>query len=216
MSVEDEVLDGEVVVSPWERQPDEPSPAWQAFQTYRDLAPPRSQRAVRERLGVTSAAVSQWSKNYGWSERILAWDREQDRLLRVTQLEQTAEMAARQAREAGDLQSALLAPARAFLERLHAATEAGEDAFEGFTLRELMTATQKAASLWVGVAQFERLSRGLSTQNVGGHDGGPISVEHARAEIENLGRREVEQYLLGIEDGAKMTENRPEAVVVRS
>ena len=210
MSVEDEVLHGEVVVSPWERQPGELDTAWEAFRIYRDLPPPRSQRAANEKLSkpVTQHTYAKWAIDYSWAERVIAWDREQDRVRRVSQLEQTASMAARQAREAGDLQNALLAPARAFLQRLEAAAGDGEDVFEGFTLRELMTATQKAASLWVGVAQFERLSRGLSTQNVGGHDGGPISVEHARAEVESLGRMEVERYLLGVEDGAKMTEHK--------
>ena len=67
----------------WERWPDEPEDAWQAFASYRDMRRgSRSQRAVS--LGLrgqalttaqAAAKVHEWSVDWHWSERCRVYDR---------------------------------------------------------------------------------------------------------------------------------------------
>lgn len=65
---------------PWERQPEETPPAWQAFQTYRDMGATRSTAKVGHECGKNKRLMDRWSSRHNWVLRAAAWDEEQDRL----------------------------------------------------------------------------------------------------------------------------------------
>lgn len=67
---------------PWERQPHEGQQPWLAFQIYRDLTTERTVTEVAKRVQKSHQLLYRWSARYGWHDRVLAFDREQDRLWR--------------------------------------------------------------------------------------------------------------------------------------
>ena len=186
----------------WERQPGESEEAFSAFVVYRDQEPPRSIRRACEEDGRTETLFSRWSHTHKWVPRVAAWDREKDRVKREADLKGRAEMGQRHAKEAAELQDALMLPGRELARRYEEAKAKGEDIFEGIPTVDLIKEATKAARVYAQVGVFERLSRGLSTTNVGGHEGGPIEFEH-RERVEKMPRGEIESYLLGIDEGAR-------------
>lgn len=188
----------------WERQENESEEAFEAFRVYRDQTPPRSIRNATKEVGKSFALLSKWSAKHSWVARSAAWDREQDRVKREADLRGQVEMGKRHAREAKQLSDTLLLPAQQLVERWEKrkAEDPDCDPFAGMSDLELMREAIKAARVYAQVGVFERLSRGLSTTNVGGHDGGAIEIE-ARNRVEAMPRGEIEAYLLGIDAGAK-------------
>lgn len=188
----------------WERQPKESEEAFAAFSAYRDQEPPRSLRAVCKEIGKGFAIVSRWSSDNSWVARVAAWDREKDRVKREADLRGRTEMGQRHAKEASELQKVLLMPAREIIRRWQKRMEADPDGdpFKDVGDLDLIKEATKAARVYAQVGVFERLSRGLSTTNVGGHEGGAIEHDH-RHRVESMPRNELEEYLLGIGQAAK-------------
>lgn len=61
---------------PWEQQPGESAPAYQAFAAYRDMpATERSVRAVAQKFDKSRTLIGRWSSNHKWVERVSAYDR---------------------------------------------------------------------------------------------------------------------------------------------
>ena len=60
--------------APWERKPKESAPAYEAFSAYRDMGPERALRAVAQQLGKSRALIERWSRNWGWQDRVRAYD----------------------------------------------------------------------------------------------------------------------------------------------
>jgi len=58
---------------PWDRQPDETPPAFEAFAIYRDMAYRRSLAAVAWKLSKSKTLLSRWSATHGWVKRVAAW-----------------------------------------------------------------------------------------------------------------------------------------------
>ncbi len=58
----------------FERQRRESAKAFAAFQAYLELGLERSHAMVAEKLGVSRRLIHEWSKKYGWMERIAARD----------------------------------------------------------------------------------------------------------------------------------------------
>lgn len=112
-------------------------------------------------------------------------------------------MGRRQAQQAQAMQLALSQSAQELLQRIHRARAAGADPFAGMTMRELMRASAEAGRAFAQVVQVERLARGASTQNIGGHDGGPLSAQHeeARAWAASASRTELDAFLTGVDAG---------------
>ena len=91
-------------VQPWERQRNERSEAFQAFQAYRDMGADRNQRAVAQQLSKSPTLVANWSRRWGWVERVAAWENELDRHGREVQIQEVEEMYRRHVQEAVSLQ----------------------------------------------------------------------------------------------------------------
>lgn len=69
---------------PWERQPKESDPAWEAFVTYRDMPEEtglkRSITRLEQNLNKSRACLGAWSSKYHWVERCRAYDQYRDDL----------------------------------------------------------------------------------------------------------------------------------------
>ncbi len=64
----------------WERQPDEPDGAWEAFVIYRDMGP--GHRAIRKtaaQLSKNETTMYEWSQRWDWVARCRAFDGYVDR-----------------------------------------------------------------------------------------------------------------------------------------
>lgn len=59
---------------PWEQQPGESGPAFEAFSTYRDFGPGRTVSAVAEKLQKSSSLIRKWQGRWNWRERAAAYD----------------------------------------------------------------------------------------------------------------------------------------------
>src|SRR4051812_13980669 len=61
----------------------ESTQAFEAFATYRDMAPgERSLTAVGERISKSKSLCARWSAQHNWLLRVQAWDASQDQLRR--------------------------------------------------------------------------------------------------------------------------------------
>lgn len=69
---------------PWERQPKESDPAWEAFVTYRDMPEEtglkRSLSRVGQKLVKSTTMLSKWSSRHNWVKRVRAYDQYRDDL----------------------------------------------------------------------------------------------------------------------------------------
>lgn len=68
---------------PWERQPQESEPAWEAFRRYRDLGPQRSINEVGRALAKSGSLIDRWARVHQWRARITAYENHRDRARRV-------------------------------------------------------------------------------------------------------------------------------------
>lgn len=158
---------------PWEQQPKESAPAFQAFARYRDQDPAeRSIRAVARALGKSGSLLSRWSVAHDWQHRCAAWDLEQDRI-RQRELEQERVEAAR--RHARTAQAHLQVSSAFSGEVLRRALAGDATWLEKLPNDELLRFALQAARATPRLVVAERLSLGISTENVGGHDGGPLT-----------------------------------------
>ncbi len=186
-------------LDPWE-----PDPKWhparaEAFIAYRDMGAGRSYAKVAKGLGKSTTIVSRWGGQDNWPERASAWDAEQDRQLREEFSQATADVARAQAEDAAQFRDALLAPARALRAKIQRAVDEGKDPFEGMTVGELLRLSATAGRAFAQVATVERLAHGLSTENVAGHDGGPL----VPPSVKDKSIEELEAYLTGVADASR-------------
>lgn len=77
---------------PWERQEGETPRAYEAFCVYRDLGAGRSITKTAQTLNKNRTTIGEWSTKYEWVKRAAAWDSEQDRVARRTQIEEIKKM----------------------------------------------------------------------------------------------------------------------------
>jgi hypothetical protein len=66
----------------WTQQPDESTPAFQAFQCYRDMNADRSTAAVARALSKSKSLMDRWCSRHAWVERCRAFDLWEDDRLR--------------------------------------------------------------------------------------------------------------------------------------
>src|SRR5262249_12338418 len=142
--------------APWTRQPDESSPAFQAFALYRDLLGERTTRRVARELGKSNALVMRWSREKDWVKRAEAYDRHLDEKWRQARETELTAMKTRHAEGAG----ILVAKA---MRRLAGHKESGVLPIDENT----MDAQDVVRALEVGV-KLERLSMGEATDYIRG------------------------------------------------
>lgn len=68
-----------VRLDPWEQQPGETPPAFEAFAAYRDMGPRRSTAKVARSLGKSTALIQRWSRENAWVVRTSSYDQHIDR-----------------------------------------------------------------------------------------------------------------------------------------
>ena len=67
-------MEGPDDLKPWDRQPGESSPAYQAFRTYIDMGADRSTADVARELGKSKTLTDRWCSQWSWVERARQWD----------------------------------------------------------------------------------------------------------------------------------------------
>jgi hypothetical protein len=160
--------------APWEQLPGESAKAYTAFGLYRDQGPRRSleeaSRAYHRRSAPAvnttgtgrrrgaSGQIRRWAQRWNWSARARAWDQELERVKWSKQVEASAEMAERHAKEALMLQNKAV-------ERLR-------------LLQPQELGPREILSYLVEAAKLERLARGEPTERV--------AEEHRFADVKEL------------------------------
>lgn len=192
----------DVPPEPWEQQPGESSPAFQAFARYRDAGPDqRSVRRVARDLGKSGSLIGEWSTKNRWVERARAWDLHLDRIKQRELEDRQVEAAERHAlMVAGSLQATSVITQK-FLEKV--TTEEGAKALDRMAPDDLAQLAIAAARVQPRLVPAERLSLGLSTTNVAGHAGKAIATESDHDErARHKSDDDLKGYLLGGENGA--------------
>ena len=139
-------------LKPWERQDGETAKQFEAFAVYRNMGEDRSLAKVAQELSKSKQLLTRWSSKNNWVERCVAWDREQDRILRQQQLKDIKKMRKRHA----DLAYAGLVKTAQALQKIDP-----ED-FKPGDIARLMDVC----------ATLERISRGDSGEVIEQRDGG--------------------------------------------
>jgi hypothetical protein len=79
------------MAEPYDRQPQETDPAWEAFVLYRDLGTDRTLAQVAKDLGKSTTLIEGWSARHNWVERCGLWDARVDQERRSGMLEEIRE-----------------------------------------------------------------------------------------------------------------------------
>ena len=87
----------------WERQEGETNKQFEAFCIYRDMGIDRTHRKVANELGKSTNLIHRWASMNDWTERVKAYDDEQDRLNRIAQQKEIAQMRKRHANVASKM-----------------------------------------------------------------------------------------------------------------
>lgn len=169
---------------PWERQPDETRPAFDAFAKYRDMGNERSLGRVAKELGKSAGLIERWSRERDWQRRVTLYDDDLDRCRREASAEAIEQMADRQARDLSNIADVVGAPARELARRLIA----NPQLLTRLSDADLIKISLAAGKVYPQLVQAERLVRGLSTE---------------RPEVgRRVGDSEVIEYLAGADDGS--------------
>ena len=185
----------------WEPDPKWSKPRRAAFEAYRD-EPGRTFAAVARKLRKSGSLLRRWADEDNWRERVEAWDAEVDRRRREEFMEHSTDVAAEQAEAAAEFRMALLTPAQAVVARIAALKQDGKDPFDGVPLPELIRLSATSGRALAQVVHVERLARGMSTENRGGHDGGPL----VPADVEAKSMEQLQAYLTGRQDERRTRE----------
>jgi hypothetical protein len=188
-------------IEPCERQDNESGPAYEAFVRYRDQGRDRSVRRVAQESNKDPSLIGRWSSTHDWVRRVSAYDRHLDARRREAREDAILEMERRQATQLAAAAQALTQPVRAFLERIQRVRDEGEDPFASLSLSELQRMAIASVRHLPSIVAAERLVAGLSTQSVS--PDASASVEEARRRAERMSRSEIEDYLLGVDDGSR-------------
>lgn len=137
---------------PWERQKGETSRAYEAFGIYRDMGPGRSINKTAQKLSKNRTTIADWSVKYEWVKRTAAWDAEQDRIARQSQIDEIKKMRKRHT----DLATAMLVKSAKALQRIP------EDEIKATDISRMVDVASK----------LERISRGDAGEVVEARDGG--------------------------------------------
>lgn len=159
------VLDGR---KPWDRQQNESGKAYAAFKVYRDLGPDRSVRAAAARLGKHPSTFAVFCSQWGWVDRVAAWERHEEHLANQEREQQTKEMTARHATIAMLMQQKVL-------DKLQTMTQKDIDAMSLGDLCKLVSTSEAVERRARG--EPDSISRSTARNTHEGPDGGPVQIE---------------------------------------
>lgn len=182
----------------WDRQPGESAPAYAAFRTYLLMGGERSVRKVAQEVGKNPTLIGKWSSRNRWTARVDAFEAEAARRADDAAMDVLEKRAARQAELATLAMEAMAAPSIELMRRINE----NPKLLNQLDVDELTRLSATTARALPRVQAAERLARGQSTTNVGGHRGGPLEVEDkSRADAEKraaeMSPEALEQFLLG-------------------
>lgn len=197
----------EPVRDPWEAEPTWRPERREGFELYRDMPGKRSIEKVAGSLGKSPKLLERWSREDGWVARAAAWDAECDRRRREEFFAGDAEVSREQAETAALARFGVHAFIDDFVEEVRLARKENRRPFEGLTASERIVLLPRVVKALREAQQVERLARGMSTANVGGHDGGELIP----ADIASKSDKDVDAYLLGYADGKAMDREQAEA-----
>lgn len=153
---------------PFERQPKETDPAWQAFQRYRDMGK-RSIAKLHRSLRKSQRLLGGWSTKWRWRDRVVAWDREADDRKRAATLEEIADMQKRHIKLARGMQQLGAVELKRLIDDATAKAKGA-----GLTAQDIQKLIDSGAKL-------ERLNRGepdsIARNEQTGKGGGPVDVK---------------------------------------
>lgn len=94
--------------NPWDRQQKESAKAFEAFSIYLNLGSERSITKVAQELNKTRALIGRWSSEWGWQERVRAWDNHLQREAHKDAVKKVRDMNARHEKMALAIQGAAM------------------------------------------------------------------------------------------------------------
>lgn len=193
-------------VQPWDRQPAETTPAYDAFRNYLYMGPARSTEKVARQLAKSKTLMTRWSGRHGWVARVQAFEAHQAREADAEFMAANRERARRHAELAAMQLEAASVPARELMRRL----QANPEFVEKLPAAELVRLAATMGRTYKQLVVTERLARDMTTENLGGHDGGPLGSAAQRAAAmsddeldEKLLGAGVDGYRLGLEDAGR-------------
>ena len=166
--------------SPWDRRDDETDTAWELFSHYRDQGPKRTvagtaRHAHENHLGNKDLktfdkyrnSVRRYSETKHWSERVFAYDVEQERIYQLARSEAIREMAVRHEVQIEKAINGLMLPIDALTMAMADDPEFVES-LSSFDKKKLIQLANLAARTIPSLMAAERLSRGMPTEIVSG------------------------------------------------
>lgn len=176
--------------APWERQPAESAPAYEAFRTYREMGADRSTAKVAHQLGKSKTLMDRWSRAHAWVVRATAWDREQERLDGIELAKQRRDAAKRHVKLAQAAQNKIVAR----LQTLNA------DSLSPSDLIRWLEVSVRLERQGLGMADRVEVTEHTTPENERADLGG-LTPEERRARMVLL-KRELESRLNdGVDDG---------------
>lgn len=159
--------------APWDRLDEETDEAWPPFVAYREMGTDRTLTAVATETGYSRRQCAEFSRKYGWVQRVRAWDRRKDQAATRGELHAIERMHARHVALSLQLQDLTgIELARAI--RLAEKRLETDDDSETIDPRHLARTLKDAVHV-------ERLSRGEPTEKVAAEfDLSKLSVEDLR------------------------------------
>ncbi len=147
---------------PWEQLANEPSDKFLLFRQYLTMQP-RRLSSLASLSGLSSASLADYKQDYKWDARCDAFDRYMAEKEKEEYERTIKETCARHAKLAENLQSILMIPAKVFADKLK---DIGEVELREMHTSDLLAHVYQAAKLVKPLIEVERLSKGLSTENV--------------------------------------------------
>lgn len=182
----------------WEQQPTESAEAYTAFAHYRDSAPAkRSLRVTAEELKRNVSTIANYSSKFGWQQRVRSFDHENERVRLAVLREEGIDASRRHAETTAQHITGLSKMTEELLRRLDEKPDLLKK-ISDVSLIKLATAAARATPRLI-VA--ERLALGLSSENIGGHDGGPINEQGSASGMTDS---ELDAFLLGAQAQAQL------------
>lgn len=191
----------------WDRLATETPPAYAAFREYLLMGAERSLESVARSLSKSRSLVGRWSMKNSWVARADAFDAAAAKRSDAAAMTEIEKRSKRQAEIAQLALEAMAAPSIELVRRINE----NPRTLQTMPLEELTRIAATTARALPRVVHVERLARGQSTSNVGGHRGGPLeTVDRNRADAEKraeeMSTEALDAFLLGAETQRRRAE----------